>query len=190
MRDTPRLMSARMQTPRRSRPHAAPAPFTARSTGYPMPRRSSTRSGRGSRSLQPRPTHELGVSVAASQQPWPPEADQTSDEGDQEDLAHQHLEPGEHPSGLAGWDEVPVAGGGQGGEAEEEDVSMLEVDAGPEERSRLHPVEGRVEEREEQAEDRVDADRPEDGAEADLGFLQHRAQNRARGDQQEDDHVE
>src|SRR4051794_23295444 len=58
-----------------------------------------------------------------------PEADQPRDEGDQEDLAHQHLETGEHLARLPRRDQVAVAGGGQRGEAEEEEVAALEGNA-------------------------------------------------------------
>src|SRR3954447_22450756 len=56
MRDTPRSMSARMQTPRRSRLRDAMAPSMARSTGCRTRRRWSRRFGPGRRSLRLPPT--------------------------------------------------------------------------------------------------------------------------------------
>src|SRR5882757_2483051 len=52
---------------------------------------------RASGSMWSRASTESGGALApARQQPRAPEADQSGDQGDQEDLAHQHLEAGEH----------------------------------------------------------------------------------------------
>src|SRR5260221_14469351 len=81
-----------------------------------------------------------------------PEADQAGDEGDEEDLAEHHLQPGDHPAGLTAGDEVAVAGRGQRRVAEEEEVAALGMEDAFEDGAALDPVDHPVEEGEEDAE--------------------------------------
>ena len=57
--------------------------------------------------------------------PRPPSADEPGDQSHEEYLAEEHLEAGEHLSRLLAGHEVAVAGGRQGREAEEDEVSRL-----------------------------------------------------------------
>ena len=98
-----------------------------------------------------------------------PEADQAGDQGDEEDLAEHHLQPGDHAAGLPGRDEVAVAGRGQRRVAEEDEVAAVRGGPLVEEGAALDPVDRPVEEGEEEAEHGVDADRAEDRPRPDFG---------------------
>src|SRR6185369_9212034 len=90
------------------------------------------------------------------------------------DLADHHLQAGDHPAGLAAGDEVAVPGRGQGRVAEEEEVAAGRVGVAFEEGTALNPLDEAVDEGEEDAEDRVHAERAEDRPRADLVGHHHR----------------
>ena len=116
-----------------------------------------------------------------------PLADEAGDQGDHEDLADEHLHDRERLAHGAGRDEIPVARGREGGVAEEDVVAGGCVGLAGEER-RVGPVaEEYLEEREQQAEQGEDADRPEDRPEVDVADAGDDApQDREGGEAEQD----
>ena len=96
-----------------------------------------------------------------------PEADEPGDERDEEELADEHLEDRERLADRPGRDEVAVAGRRERRVAEEDVVAGGRVGDAGEEVGVGPAAEEDVEEREQQAEQREDADRSEDRAEVD-----------------------
>src|SRR6202042_894846 len=91
-----------------------------------------------------------------------PQANESGDERDQEDLAGKHLEHGQDLADVAGRYEVAVAGRGQRRIAEEQVVATLRVSDAGEDIAVPQPSEREEQKTEQQAEEGVDADRSED----------------------------
>src|SRR3954471_2929258 len=115
-----------------------------------------------------------------------PQADEPGDQGDEEELAGEHLEHGQDLADVAGGHEIAVSGRRQRGVAEEHVVPSSGVRNTGEDLAALQASEREEQVPEQQAEEGEDADRAEDGLEVDVGGQHDAAQDgdRCEGEQQ------
>src|SRR3954471_3678750 len=114
-----------------------------------------------------------------------PQADEPGHQGDEEELAGQHLEHGQDLADVAGGHEVAVSGRRQRGVAEEQVVAGCRVRDAGEDLAALQASEREEQVSEQQAEQNEDAHRPEDGLEVDVGSQDDAAQDRDRRDREQ-----